>query len=273
MVTFLFWNILNRDLREQIKSLVEAHRVDALILAESPYSPAELSSLLAEMPTRRLVVARTDCERIQLATSGILSDVASIYDETDSRLTMWRFIWERREILLAAVHLPSIKQMPKSADRAKIAGRVARRIIEKETDLGHSRTVLVGDFNMDPHEDGVVSSDAFHGVMTQQLARREQRTVQHESFPMFYNPMWSCFGDRSPGPPGTYYHSESNPGDQFWHMLDQVLLRPSVMGTLAELQILERAGDWKLLDQHGRPDKQTHSDHLPLLFRLTSLED
>ena len=38
--------------------------------------------------------------------------------------------------------------------------------------------------------------------------------------PYFYNPMWSLFGDFSPGPPGTYYYSESAHNAFFWYMFE-----------------------------------------------------
>lgn len=269
MLTFLFWNILKRDLRSQLGALIETHKVDALILAESPYSSRELGEMLDGVSQRKFSVAETDCERIQLATTSSLAGVESIHDEIESRLTMWRFDWHSEEMFLAAVHLPSMAQMPKPADRQKIASRAAQKIREKESKSDHSRTILVGDFNMDPYEDGLVSSDAFHALMTEKLVERGHRTVQFESLPMFYNPMWSCYGDRTPGPPGTYYHSESNPGAQFWHMLDQVLVRASLMDRLHDVRILDQAGDKSLLNNLGRPDIENASDHLPILFRLS----
>ncbi len=80
----------------------------------------------------------------------------------------------------------------------------------------------------------------------------------------FSNPMWGCFGDRTPGPPGTYYY----PRGSYGHLFDQVLLRPALMDALTELRILEDDGVESLLTDRKRPRASQASDHLPILFRL-----
>jgi len=52
-------------------------------------------------------------------------------------------------------------------------------------------------------------------------------------------------------------------------MLDQVLLRPTLAGSLRDLEIVDRiAGRSLLTDPAGLPDSARYSDHLPLAFRL-----
>jgi hypothetical protein len=80
--------------------------------------------------------------------------------------------------------------------------------------------------------------------------------------------MWGYLGDRTPGPPGTYYYSASSPLTYFWNTFDQMLLRPDLMNTLTELQILDTDGQTSLLTKAGKPRKSEASDHLPILFRL-----
>src|SRR5215211_5035003 len=115
-------------------------------------------------------------------------------------------------------------------------------ISETEDVIGHQRTVLVGDFNMNPFDLGMVGAQALNAVMTRDLARREGRTVAGRPYRYFYNPMWGCYGDRTPGPAGTYYYSAPGPRGYYWHLFDQVLLRPTLMESLAELRILEDDG-------------------------------
>jgi endonuclease/exonuclease/phosphatase family metal-dependent hydrolase len=147
--------------------------------------------------------------------------------------------------------------------------RFERRITDAEKAIGHSRTVVIGDFNMNPFESGVVGSEGFHAIMARAIAAQETRTVLGEDRHFFYNPMWSLLGDMSVGPPGTYYYQSSAPVSYFWHMFDQVLLRPSLAHSLQrnDLAILTEAGDQSLLDRHGRPDRRV-SDHLPIFIRL-----
>jgi endonuclease/exonuclease/phosphatase family metal-dependent hydrolase len=148
---------------------------------------------------------------------------------------------------------------------------LAKFIRQIEKDLGHSRTILVGDFNMNPFEKGMIVSNGLHAMMSKRIARREARTVKGVRYPFFYNPMWSLFGDIPTALPGTYFYNRSGrPLNYFWNMFDQVMLRPSLLDAFKDdyLRILESVGDVSLLSTHGTPDPTKASDHLPLLFAL-----
>jgi hypothetical protein len=106
--------------------------------------------------------------------------------------------------------------------------------------------------------------------MSAQLASRNSRVIEGREYRYFYNPLWSCLGDRSPGPPGTYYYHSAQPVTYFWNMYDQVLLRPDLLGCLGVdgVSILAAAGQTSLLTADGLPNHGLASDHLPILFRL-----
>lgn len=139
-----------------------------------------------------------------------------------------------------------------------------------EDKIGHKRTVLVGDLNMNPFETGLVTANGFNATMSRKIAEKQKRIVNARSFPFFYNPMWSLLGDASHGPPGSYYCSQSEHVAYFWHMFDQILLRPDVLPMFQNntLKIIDRVGELSLLNDNGIPDKNI-SDHLPVLFQLT----
>lgn len=121
---------------------------------------------------------------------------------------------------------------------------------------------------MNPFHDGMVSAFGLHAVMAREVARAGQRVVQGKPWRFFYNPMWACFGDRPPGPPGTFFLSSSKPINHFWHILDQVLVRPSLMDKLNNVRIvasLDNDGEPSLLDHLGHP---LGTDHLPIFFQL-----
>lgn len=106
-------------------------------------------------------------------------------------------------------------------------------------------------------------------MMTRRIAERIERVVQGNRYRFFYNPMWGYWGDRTSGPPGTYYHHSPTPADLFWHMFDQVLLRPGLMNALEDLAILDGiAGESLLTQPGGLPRLADCFDHLPLAFRL-----
>jgi hypothetical protein len=134
----------------------------------------------------------------------------------------------------------------------------------------HQRTILVGDLNLNPYEDGVVCDNGLHAVMTRALARKMTRTVKWESNLYFYNPMWSEFGERPEGFVGTYYFRCPDDRADFWNIYDQVLVRPDRLDYFKDedLQIIhyDLESGVSLL-RNGIPDSRI-SDHLPILFRL-----
>ena len=67
----------------------------------------------------------------------------------------------RSEILLSVVHLPS-KLHRDGDDQSYECGELARQIAATEAQFGHRRTVVVGDFNMNPFERGLVGAGDLH---------------------------------------------------------------------------------------------------------------
>ena len=121
------------------------------------------------------------------------------------------FVRSGTDILLAALHLPS-KLYWSGASQSGLCRSVADTIREFEERTGHRRTIVVGDFNMDPFEEGIVDATGFHGTMARDVARRRSRRIMKREYPFFYNPMWGHFGDGNGPPPGSYYRPSSEPG-------------------------------------------------------------
>lgn len=99
------------------------------------------------------------------------------------------------------------------------------------------------------------------------LSGRGGRLFRKERYACFYNPMWSLFGDQV-GPGASYYWDNAEPDNHHWYMLDQVLLRPSLMNRPYIVQILDTDGQHSLLTPEGIASKEHLSDHLPILFTL-----
>jgi hypothetical protein len=114
----------------------------------------------------------------------------------------------------------------------------------------------------------MTSPAGFHGFMTKKLARRPDRILDGISRRRFYNPMWGAFGDRTPGPAGSYYWKASNEENTHWAMLDQVLIRPGLIERLEGVRILDHDGTHPLVGENGIPNRDKYSDHLPLVFSI-----
>ena len=270
MTAFLLWNLNRRPRQALLASLASQYEVDVLMLIESSIPPAVLLRTLNRdgMPGYHYV-PRIGCEKVEIFARFPESFIRPIFET--NRLTIRHLkLPGATDILLAITHYPS-KLHWSDASQALGCVELSTHIKTAEEQVGHSRTVLVGDLNMNPFEDGVVGANGLHGVMTRRIAQRRRRVVQGGEYPFFYNPMWNLFGDDTPGPPGTYYHSRSEHKVFFWNMFDQVLIRPELLPLFSnrDLRILQSDGNASLLTASGLPDTSVASDHLPLFFRLS----
>ena len=267
-VTFLFWNVFGRSLEARIARIAVANSVDVLMLAECHTPPASLLAALNASGSGIYRFPPSLSSKIKIFTRFPEPEVIDQFNARSGRLTIRRLrLNSAREILLGVVHLASKVNLSDS-DQGLLAAMASNDVCRVEDDTGNHRTVLVGDFNMNPFEEGIVGAQNFHAVMTKQQALGEYRTVQMERYRYFYNPMWGNFGDRTDGPAGTYHLSSSKPIHYFWNMYDQVLLRPALMDKLTDLKVLTDDGVESLVTRNGLPQKNGGSDHLPLLFRL-----
>lgn len=268
MLSVLFWNIHKKRITELITSLAFERQADILFLAECEIDPAELLvSLNTPGASLYHYSPGLGCKKI-LVFTRFFSDYFLPQFETE-RLTIRRLqLPGMRDLLIGATHFPS-KLNWRDESQIFECTRLVNHIREAERIVGHSRTILVGDFNMNPFEAGMISAGGLHGVMSRSIARQEKRIVQEEEYLFFYNPMWSLFGDASPGPPGTFYYKAAEHRVFFWNMFDQVLFRPGLLGSFRNenLEIVQTVNERQLL-VNDIPDSRTSSDHLPLFFRF-----
>lgn len=251
-----------------IVGMVEEHQVDILMLAESRISHHSILKSL-NRATSEFHLPISLCEKVFIYTRFNGELIEPLYESP--RITIRRLrLPARMEILLAAVHFPSKLRWSGESQMFQCT-ELARLIRDTEEQIGHQRTILIGDLNMNPFEPGVVSASGLHAVMTREVALRRTRTVEGRQHPFFYNPMWGRFGDSTEGPPGTYYYTRSEQVSFFWNMFDQVLVRPELLEFFRneDIKVLSECGDSLFLSQKGLPKKSVLSDHLPVLFKLS----
>ena len=163
----------------------------------------------------------------------------------------------------------------------KLAEAIARA--EDSAAIQHRRSLICGDFNMNPWDAGMIAANGLHAVMTRSIAEGSDKTtggrqVGGRPFRFFYNPMWAQFGEQDGKPVGshygTYYYSKGHAVTYFWNCFDQVLVRPALMARFQDrkLRILKGVGvpgeeNLSFITAAGVP-KEAYSDHLPLLFEI-----
>lgn len=248
--------------------MIVANDVDVLMLAECDFDIARFIVLLNSTTPQAFHYPDSLSGKIKILTRLVDKPLIDLFNDPAGGLTIRRLnLRGFDDVLLAVLHYPSRVNWNHD-DQTLESPILAQDIRHRENETGINRTIVVGDFNMNPFDAGVIGAQALHAVMTKQLARRGERDVHGRPYKFFYNPMWQFFGDRTAGPPGTYYLRSSKPGQLFWNIYDQVIVSPSLMDSISDVQILDTDGSASLLTRNGLPSETMGSDHLPILFKI-----
>jgi endonuclease/exonuclease/phosphatase family metal-dependent hydrolase len=265
---FLFWNINRKPLGDIVADLADTHGVDLVALAECSIEPATLLRKLNLDRTGGFQFPPSVSKGVMIFTRFSRGFLHRSFES--ERVSIRRLaLPARSEVLIVAVHFPS-KLYWSNDSQASECTELARQIDLEENKVGHQRTVLFGDFNMNPFEAGLVSAAGLNSVMSRRVAARLRRTVQGRQYRFFYNPMWGHLGDRSSDTAGSYYYDRAEHVNYFWNVFDQVLLRPELAEGFHsdQIRILTSVGERSLVRPDGRPDTSKASDHLPIIFEL-----
>jgi hypothetical protein len=267
MINFLFWNLNKKPLESLVTKLALEHNVDVIMLAEYVENPTKLLTVINQ-DEFRFFLNESLCQKIKVY-SRFRDSVFPSFEESKRYTIRQLKLPQTEEILLAVVHIPSKIDFDNDSQEAEIE-ELSRFIENAEERAGHSRTILVGDLNMNPFEKGLVKTTGLHAVMSRQIAKKGSRIVQDREYQFFYNPMWNFLGDFSPFVSGTHYYQSTKHIAYFWNMFDQVLIRPELLDKFLteDLKIIETVNGKSLLDKNGLPDKNFASDHLPIFFSL-----
>lgn len=263
--TVLFWNVNRKDLRDLICAAADAVSADVVILIENSVTEADMLEDLKSKVSADFDYPAAIPGRFQLFSRDAGLDLSEVY--SGNRVSLRRLKHDGTELLLGIVHFVD-KMNWDDGNQSAQAVLLAQEVCRNEERLRNDRTVLIGDFNMNPFDQAMNMAAGMNAMMTRKCVRAGSRQQQEQDYPFFYNPMWGLFGDRTPGPPGTYHHPTSSRGVFGWNMLDQVLVRHAAIEWFDEIQILTSAGDTSLQTELERPNKTNASDHFPILLKL-----
>lgn len=272
-----FWNVdslhgrarADRDVARVAAALATERGLDLLFLIEcdlpgKPLAgsfPSEPEYFLVPSSERFKVIARFNPRLMARLSSPVPSD----------RYDIWHLQLPLQETMLLAVVHGLDKRNNSTAKQELFLGQVATAIAHFEKQLGIDRSVVVGDLNANPFESPVASMLGMNAVLSRAIASGEARRMQDRQTDFFYNPMWNLLGDEPrDAPPATYYYRGSDPHELYWHMLDQVLLRPSLLDRFdaTTLEIVTEVQGEPLVGRGGLPNRSRFSDHLPVVFEI-----
>lgn len=182
MATFLFWNLAKKNLIESVYRLTQRYNVDVLILAECEENPA----LILESLNRQKADYHfpfSGREKIRIFTR-FSRELLEARNEPPRWTIRQLFLPGLPDILIAAVHLPSKVNWSDASQSAECYD-LARMIQEEEQRAGHRRTLVVGDFNMNPFEVGMLAANGLHSESTRQITSKISRVVDEREHHFF----------------------------------------------------------------------------------------
>jgi exonuclease III len=270
MYRVIFWNVNKKDLRGHVCSIAATTNADAIVLNENSVKAAGTLAALQSRVSKSFSYPKVISDkRFQCFCRTQSMDLSEVH--SGNRLSVRRMIIDSRTCLLALFHGVDMRNYDTSERQsfAQCASDELRMVTDGQ---GTKHLVILGDFNMNPYDTGMGLAAGFNAMMTKACTAPGQRTHNGKCYEYFYNPMWSLFGDNTPGPPGTV-HDTSSQGPYGWSMLDQVLLHHTMIDRFHNVQILTHAGTTPLTNPNGRPDASAASDHLPILVDLKGDRD
>jgi hypothetical protein len=181
---FLFWNTGKREPLNEIAELAEHLRPDVLIFAECPISPVKIVERLNSGYRARFHLPLSPARRFTFVAALPPRSFTPLYDGSGISIRHLRPPLGA-DALMVTLHLPS-KLYLSADDQSLLATRVRQLIQRFETKVGHRRTIVIGDFNMNPFEAGLVSSEGFHAMMSRAIVANGGRTVAGEERAYFF---------------------------------------------------------------------------------------
>jgi hypothetical protein len=267
MAAFLLWNVDRKPLDGLVQNLIRQLQIDVALLVEYAFGASQLPGLLLSDG----LFKRQSPSRFGVFTRGNQTLTRLRYRLGD-RAALWKWVPPSgQEGLIALLHGYDRRNFDDGTRRVFFR-RVADAVRRCEGLRGHRRTIIAGDFNAHPFEPAMTDSDGLHAIGVRAVRANTSRVVRGAGAlaDFFYNPMWRLYGHRQHAEAGaaTYYWIGARSHELGWHMLDQVVLRPEESAHFPEdrLGIVTQVGGIPLLDAEGFPDRQTASDHLPVVF-------
>lgn len=274
---FLFWNTYKKDLSEEILDLVSINSSNFLVFLENTSNDEFLLNALKNINQNFKQFNTRIFKKPKIFSSIENISITEIIGH--GRYGIYEISLNTYEkALLAIVHFPSKKDWGNDSDYLGLCVELKIDIEKAELDTGTRNTILLGDFNMNPFEEGLINSSALHNVNSKEIALTKQRYFQKRYYDFFYNPMWSFLGDNSKGnAQGTHFFNTYKPICHFWNLYDQVIIRPELIETFDEneLDIITNIKSKSLLKTNNGFTiiNKNISDHLPIKFQLKIKKD
>jgi Endonuclease/Exonuclease/phosphatase family. len=264
----VFWNINKNENLAVIQKLVEKTTPDLLFLAECPKDFA-LKIKRKIIPEIRPPYIPPNSKPKIRGFSISSNCQTNCIEVSNNRLIFYSIREGEMLLLLGTVHLIDKRNHNDFSQYRQACAIVSDvKKIESAWQKKTSDTILIGDFNMNPFDPGMVVGDAFNSVCSEQIAQKRPRKVNKEKYTYFYNPSWKIYAGVGNCVHGSYYYHSCKSGEFHWNNFDQVLLRPSILNKYHHtFEVLHDVLGFDLRDGNKTKGNKI-SDHYPIMLTI-----
>ena len=170
MATFLLWNTAGkkrkkdknvRNLDSLIQALVREHSIDILLLVE--YYPSVVKSTLSTLLIDDGLVKRNTSERFGVFSRMSYGLNCVPAPGLGDRVEIWNWIPDANKAArFALVH--GLDRMHSDDGTRRVFFRRIVDAIRNQESNSHRHSMIVGDFNANPFESAILSSDGLHAI-------------------------------------------------------------------------------------------------------------
>lgn len=272
-MNILFWNTFKKPLHKEISDLVDELKLDVIILVENNGDEKNLLTKINHYDdfslTNKLIFQKS-----VILFGRKVNYINEIYGHPRFGIYEMKLINEF-VINLCVVHFPSKMNWGDSDDHFGLCVELSSSLRKIENESGNKKSIIIGDFNMNPFEKGLVNSAGLGNVSVKSIAANRKAKIYNQKQEVLYNPMWNFFGEMSRGEvPGTFYYNSSKYINHYWNIFDQFMIRPELLNSFLEedFAIITQIKNKSLLRESNNINiiDKSISDHLPLFVKLNT---
>lgn len=273
-MNLLFWNTNKKPLHNEIYDLVEEHGINLVLLAENVEEKAIELELVEKLSYHSdfKKVQKIIFDKIRVYYDDSIIGIREVHGHPRYGIFLLS-LFNHKQILLAAVHFPSKINWGNSQDHFGLCVQLRLDIESMEDKYSINESMIIGDFNMNPFEPGLINASGLNNINVKSIALHKARRIYGLTYKAFYNPMWNFFGESSKGlTPGTYFYNTSKYVNQYWNIYDHLMMRPELLEYFNEdeFMILNSIKGKSLMRESNKIQiiDRSISDHLPLLAKF-----
>lgn len=176
---FLFWNTHNnKDINHILCDIIVEQKINVAILAEYEDIIEDLINNLDLKGVKMKCYPSIGCDRLT-----IFGTLRAVRQSRQSKYYSMQIINDKW--LLCGVHLPSQMWADERTQILAFQSVVHDiELAEKESSL--DKSIVVGDFNQNPYDDGCLGALGFHGIPISDEAQKLSRMIYDTEYKMFY---------------------------------------------------------------------------------------